>query len=86
MHEMRGSLEHQLMMPLALSASHSVLRWLSRSFLNAFSKTPLPMVPSTKPSTRPLRFFPSRTTTTSMSVANPQILAFVRKNDEVPGV
>src|SRR6266403_4488870 len=37
-------------------------------FLNAFSKTPLPMVPSTKPSSRPLRFLPSRTTATSMSV------------------
>jgi len=37
-------------------------------FSNALSKTRLPMVPSTKPSTRPLRFLPSRTTTTSMSV------------------
>lgn len=37
-------------------------------FLNAFSKTPLPMVPSTSPSTRPLRFLPSRTTTASRSV------------------
>jgi hypothetical protein len=36
-------------------------------FSNAFSKTFLPMVLSTKPSTRPLRFLPSRTTT-SMSV------------------
>jgi hypothetical protein len=37
-------------------------------FLKAFSKTPLPIVPSTKPSTRPLRFLPSRTVTKSMSV------------------
>src|SRR5262245_23112262 len=37
-------------------------------FSNAFFKTRLPMVPSTKPSSRPLRFLPSRTTTTSMSV------------------
>jgi hypothetical protein len=36
-------------------------------FSNAFFKTPVPMVPSTKPSSRPLRFLPSRTTTTSMS-------------------
>src|SRR5215831_2281164 len=35
-------------------------------FSNAFSKTRLPMVPSTTPSSRPLRFLPSRTTTTSM--------------------
>src|SRR5262249_29408150 len=35
---------------------------------NALSRTRLPMVPSTKPSARPLRFLPSRTTTTSMSV------------------
>ena len=32
-------------------------------FSNAFSRTPLPMVPSTRPSSRPLRFLPSRTTT-----------------------
>src|SRR5260370_30404325 len=37
-------------------------------FSNAFFKTPVPMVPSTKPSSRPLRFLPSRTTTTSMPV------------------
>src|SRR5215469_9863261 len=37
-------------------------------FSNAFFKTPAPMVPSTTPSSRPLRFLPSRTTTTSMSV------------------
>lgn len=37
-------------------------------FWNALSKTRLPMVPSTKPSPHPLRFLPSRTTTTSMSV------------------
>ena len=35
---------------------------------NAFSRTRLPMVPTTKPSIHPLRFLPSRTTTTSMSV------------------
>ena len=35
-------------------------------FLNAFSKIPLPMVPTTKPSSRP-EVLPSRTTTTSMS-------------------
>ncbi|MDT7811365.1 MAG: hypothetical protein QOH35_464 [Acidobacteriaceae bacterium] len=43
-------------------------------FTNAFSKTPWPMVLSTKPSSRPLRFLPSRTTTTSMvggAVGNP---------------
>jgi hypothetical protein len=37
-------------------------------FRNALSKTRLPMVLSTKPSSRPLRFLPSRTTITSMSV------------------
>ena len=37
-------------------------------FANAFSKTPLPIVPSTMPSSHPLRFLPSRTTTTSMPV------------------
>ena len=37
-------------------------------FSNAFFKTLLPIVPSTTPSTRPLRFLPSRTTTTSISV------------------
>ena len=37
-------------------------------FSNALSRTPLPTVPSTKPSSRPLKFLPSRTTTTSMSV------------------
>src|SRR5215469_384902 len=37
-------------------------------FTNAFSKTPLPTVPTTKPSNHPLRFLPSRTTVTSMSV------------------
>jgi len=40
----------------------------STEFWNAFSRTPLPIVPSTKPRRRPLRFLPSRTTTTSMSV------------------
>src|SRR5258706_9276683 len=37
-------------------------------FAKAFSKTPLPMVPTTNPSSRPLRFLPSRTTTTLTSV------------------
>ena len=37
-------------------------------FLNAFSKTPFPMVPTTRPSNDPLRFLPSRTVTRSMSV------------------
>jgi hypothetical protein len=37
-------------------------------FSNAFSRTRLPMVTSTKLSRRPLRFLPSRTTTTSISV------------------
>ena len=37
-------------------------------FPNAFSRTPLPTVPSTSPSARPLRFLPSRTTTASTSV------------------
>src|SRR5262249_37429281 len=37
-------------------------------FPNAFSSTPLPIVPSTRPSARPLRFLPSRTTTASTSV------------------
>jgi hypothetical protein len=37
-------------------------------FLNAFSKTFRPMVLSTRPSSRPLRFLPSRTTMTSMLV------------------
>jgi len=37
-------------------------------FSNAVSKTRLPRLPSSKPSTHPLRFLPSRTTTTSMPV------------------
>src|SRR5215470_12719795 len=37
-------------------------------FAKAFSRTPLPMVPTTNPSSRPLRFLPSRTTTASTSV------------------
>ena len=37
-------------------------------FSNAFSKTHLPMVPSTRPSSFTVRFLPSRMTTTSMSV------------------
>src|SRR5262249_7159512 len=37
-------------------------------FSNAVSKTRLPIVLSTKPSNRPLRFLPSRTMTASMSV------------------
>src|SRR5262249_4553262 len=37
-------------------------------FAKAFSRTPLPTVPTTKPIKRPLRFLPSRTTSTSMSV------------------
>ena len=36
--------------------------------INAFSKTLPPIVPSTRLSRRPLRFLPSRMTTTSMSV------------------
>ena len=36
--------------------------------LNAAFKTPLLMVPSTRPSIRPFRFLPSRTTTKSMMV------------------
>src|SRR5262249_27625131 len=35
---------------------------------NAFASTPLPMVPSTKPSTYPFTFLPSRITTASRSV------------------
>ena len=37
-------------------------------FLNAFSRTLLPMVPSMRPRIRPLRFLPSRMTTKSMLV------------------
>src|SRR5258705_7988953 len=37
-------------------------------FSNALFKTRLPMVLSTRPSSRPLKFLPWRTTTTSMSV------------------
>ena len=37
-------------------------------FSNAFAKTPLPTVSRTRPRNRPLRFLPSRMTTTSMSV------------------
>src|SRR5262249_2401641 len=37
-------------------------------FANPRSKMRLPMVLNTKPSTRPLRFLPSRTTTSSISV------------------
>ena len=37
-------------------------------FLNAFSKTPFPIVPTTKPTSHPLRFLPSRTVTRSISV------------------
>jgi hypothetical protein len=37
-------------------------------FANAFSKRPFPTVPSTKPSTRPIAFLPSRITTASTSV------------------
>ena len=36
--------------------------------LNAAFKTPLLMVPSTRPSIRPFKFLPSRTTTKSMMV------------------
>jgi len=37
-------------------------------FTNAFSKTRLPIVPTTRPGDHPLSFLPSRTTTTSISV------------------
>ena len=37
-------------------------------FASPFSKTPLPMVLSTKPSIRPFKFLPSRMTIASMSV------------------
>ena len=50
---------------LALSFRASMALTVSAS---AFSRRLLPMVPSTKPSTRPLRFLPSRTTTASKSV------------------
>jgi len=56
-HDARASLASLVRASMALT-----------EFTNAFSKTPLPMVPSTKPSTHPLRFLPSRTTTRSMSV------------------
>jgi hypothetical protein len=52
-------------MPLAAALRASMA---FTEFTNAFSKTLLPMVPTTKPSIHPLRFLPSRTTTTSMSV------------------
>ena len=51
----------------SFAAPYRVSRALTL-FTNAFSNTPLPMLPSTKPSKCPLKFLPSRTTVTSMSV------------------
>jgi len=54
--------------PLTACSAFASRFWDSRAltlFKNAFSKTLLPMVPGTKPSSHPLRFLPSRTTSTS---------------------